>query len=159
VAAGRKPKPTAVKKLTGNPGKRPLPKNEARLPAQLPAMPRGHLSKDAKFFWRKVGPLLAELGLITELDGPAFEFMSHHYGMVVQAATRLERDGLTIIGAMGGKVKHPAAQILKENSTAFRMFATEFGLTPSSRSRLEIPGDSEQSLAELLFGSKGDDES
>jgi len=48
--------------------------------------------------------------------------------------------------------KHPLLQVLRDNSTAFRMYAAEFGLTPSSRSRLQIRPVAEQpSLAEQLF--------
>ena len=43
--AGRRPKPTAAKKLAGNPGKRPLPKNEPPPKRTQPVRPR-HLTRE-----------------------------------------------------------------------------------------------------------------
>jgi P27 family predicted phage terminase small subunit len=48
--------------------------------------------------------------------------------------------------------KHPALQVLRDNSGAFRAYAAEFGMTPSSRSRVRADAPEEQmSLADALF--------
>ena len=62
----------------------------------------------------------------------------------------MRADGLTVMGTTGER-KHPAAQILREASTAFRMYAEQFGLTPAARARLRVdPAEGEPSLAEYL---------
>jgi len=147
---GRKPKPTALKKLAGNPGKRPLDRAEVRPRAGVPAMPRRRLSAEGQRLWRRLAPELAELGLMTEVDGPAFEMLCVHYSVAVQAARQLREEGLTVMGTTGER-KHPCAQILREASTAFRMYAEQFGLTPAARARLRVdPGEDEPSLQEYL---------
>jgi phage terminase small subunit len=64
---GRKPKPTHLKLVQGNPGRRPLNKQEAKPRRTVPTCP-GHLNAVARREWRRVVPLLAECGLLTEVD-------------------------------------------------------------------------------------------
>ena len=68
---GRKPKPTAVKELEGNPGKRPLNELEPKPKKKAPKCP-GWLDAEAKTEWRRVAKQLEELGVLTEVDMAAF---------------------------------------------------------------------------------------
>lgn len=151
---GRKPKPTAVKVLAGNPGKRPLNESEPapRAPtAQELRPPKGKLPRDGSELWRALAPQLAELGVLKHTDLPAFEVLCLHYAMVRKAWTMVAKEGLTSDTAMGVK-KHPATSVFRENAMAFKGWLTEFGLTPSSRARIHAePGGEEESLADLLF--------
>ena len=94
---------------------------------------------------------------MTEIDAPAFEMLCRHYGMVVEAAKILKADGLVVQdkdenGVVLSVRKHPAEIILRMNSTAFRHYAEQFGLTPSARVRLAVDiAEDEPSLAEALF--------
>ena len=65
--SGPKKKPTALKILQGNPGRRPINMNEPKpgLPNMEPPFP---LRRIAKKLWDKYVPILAKLGVITELD-------------------------------------------------------------------------------------------
>jgi phage terminase small subunit len=69
--SGRKPKPTSLKVLQGNPGKRPLNENEPKPPPRLPRSPE-HLSEEAKKEWRRAGKFLFQLGLVSDIDRAAF---------------------------------------------------------------------------------------
>ena len=52
----------------------------------------------------------------------------------------------------GKTKKNPAMQAFRENMTAYKSLLVEFGLTPSSRSRIVAEvADQEPTLAELLF--------
>ena len=53
---GRKPKPTALKELEGNPGKRPLNDREPKPEKKAPPCPKW-LNDDAKKEWRHTGRL------------------------------------------------------------------------------------------------------
>ena len=66
---GAKPKATVLKLVTGNPGRRPLNKQEAKPEVAIPEPPE-LLERDehALAEWRRVTPLLADVGLITNLD-------------------------------------------------------------------------------------------
>ena len=68
--AGRKPKPTALKLVTGNPGKRPLNDHEPQPEAAIPEVP-AHLSGEAKAEWDRIVIRLHPLGLLTDLDRAA----------------------------------------------------------------------------------------
>jgi phage terminase small subunit len=50
---GRKPKPTHLKLVTGNPGNRPLKPDSVEVDAILPDPPE-HLFEEAKEEWRRV---------------------------------------------------------------------------------------------------------
>src|SRR5258708_5182575 len=67
---GRKPKPTRIKILSGNPGKRPLPKNDVKPPKQIPR-PSPILQGLARKEWWHIAPLLYDAGLLTKIDVPA----------------------------------------------------------------------------------------
>ena len=152
-APGRKPKPTNLKRLAGNPGHRPLNEHEPQSQAASTRAPRGRLPVEGKRLWRYLAPRLAELGLLTEMDTTALEMMCLHYATAVQAERLIRREGLVTTGVRGGLVKHPAVQILRDSSTAFRQYAEQFGLTPSSRARIELPmPDEPDELERLLFG-------
>lgn len=68
---GRPPKPTAVKELEGNPGKRPLNKNEPK-PKQIAPKCPSWLEPDAKKEWRRLSKELETMGLLTQVDMAAF---------------------------------------------------------------------------------------
>ena len=65
--AGRKPKPTAIKKLEGNPGKRKLNTKEP-IPAKgMPECPQWLLA-EAKKEWERLADLMNQMGVLTEVD-------------------------------------------------------------------------------------------
>ena len=149
---GTKPKPTALKKLAGNPGRRALNEREPQYDLRSVRVPRGRLNADGKRIWRSIAPRLADVGLLTEVDKPALEMMCLHYQVVLEASRIIEKRGIIALGSQGQPVAHPAVTSLNTSSTAFRRWATEFGLTPSSRTRLQVPPDvKEPTLVEQLL--------
>ena len=68
---GRKPTPTAIKELEGNPGKRPLNKNEPKPTKKAPPCPKW-LEPEAKKEWRRLAKKMEQLGVLTEVDMAAF---------------------------------------------------------------------------------------
>lgn len=148
---GPAPQPTAVKKLKGNPGKRPLNMAEPKVPDEKPAMPRGVLFDEAKALWRKNVEALHTAGILKLTDGPAYALLCQNYGMAMKAAKLLDEDGLTIDDGRGGQKKHPASTIFSQSSSSFLSLAKEFGMTPSSRGQLKIDAAEQLSLADALF--------
>lgn len=65
--AGRKPKPTALKKLEGNPGKRKLNTKEPVPEKGMPDCPKW-LLPEAKEEWKRLCQKLSEMGVLTEID-------------------------------------------------------------------------------------------
>ena len=154
---GRKPNPTAVKQLRGNPGKRPLNKREPR--------PKTAVRKPYKLgrgiqarFWDEHAPELERLAILTGVDVPAFRLMAEAYAFAVQAAQELHAAGELTVEGRNGPKKHPLAQVFRDQATLYKTFAAEFGMTPSARARLQIPDDAEQmSLADMLFKAINED--
>ena len=76
--AGRKPKPTAIKKLEGNPGKRKLNTKEP-IPAKgMPNCPEW-LMPEAKKEWERLADLMNQMGVLTEVDMAAFAAYCQSY--------------------------------------------------------------------------------
>lgn len=149
--------------LAGNPGKRRLTHDRVQPGrSKVRRMPRG-LSKGAKRLWRMLAGDLVELGLFTDVDVPAFMLMAEHFGIAREAALIVDEEGLQTKDEHGCNRKHPLLQVLRDNSAAFRQFATEFGLTPSARVRLDVQIEPEQlsfadALANEFFGLADDGE-
>jgi P27 family predicted phage terminase small subunit len=66
---GRKSKPTAIKRLEGNPGHRPLDKNEPKIAAGAPIERPCWLTEKAQREWRRIMSALRKTpGLLTTCD-------------------------------------------------------------------------------------------
>lgn len=153
---GPKPKPTAVKQLQGNPGKRPLNKHEPK-PKTAVKRPYGLGQGLQRRFWDDHAGELERLQILTGIDSAAFRLMAEHYALAVQAVQEVREEGLTVPTREGEK-KNPKATVFRENSLAFKSYAAEFGMTPSARARLQLPDEAEQlSLADILFQAVNDE--
>lgn len=95
--------------------------------------PPSCLSLEAKKEWRRVLPILIERRILTTADLGSLESYCASIGVMREAQTILNRDGLVI----GGK-RHPAFGIMNAAQTTARLCAAELGLTPVSRSRPSI---------------------
>ncbi|MGE5553308.1 MAG: phage terminase small subunit P27 family [Betaproteobacteria bacterium] len=135
---GRKPKPSHLKVIAGNPGKRAVNEEEPK-PQPVPPKCPSWLPPAGKRKWKELAPKLDKLGLLTEVDGEAFAMLCLHWANGIEAAKILRRDGLLVTRKRGGVVKNPANQILRENSAAFRAYAALFGLSPADRGRIHVP--------------------
>ncbi len=138
---GRKPIPTNLKIARGaNPNSIGLPHNEpepAKL-AKLPDPPRW-LGKLAKAHWRHVGPVLFDAGLITAADTESFAAYCQVWGRWQTAERVLIAEGTTET-VHGKRYKRLEVSIAKEALAQVLRYQQEFGMTPSSRTRIEVPG-------------------
>ncbi|WP_291295830.1 phage terminase small subunit P27 family [Elioraea sp.] len=133
---GRKPKPTALKQLAGNPGKRALNKREPK-PPRGPLDPAPHLSAAAAAKWRELAKTFDQLGLLTTIDRMAFEAYCEAWARWCAAKRVVAKKGLTYETGNGLIRKRPEVQIAAECERLMRQYAAEFGATPSSRSRVQ----------------------
>lgn len=160
---GRPPKPTRLKILTGNPGKRPLNNAEPQPSAQTPRCP-SWLDNEAKKKWKEIAPELARLGLLTMADGDALAAYCQAWAEFRQATEALKKEGriirvggLLVEGSDGQEAwvgyqlqPHPAVAQQRSAWQALKAFAALFGLDPSSRSKLHIGGQQADEMAEFL---------
>lgn len=150
MSGGTPPRPAALNDLLGNPGKR----NRGPEPEPLKAAPRPPrtLSKEARAEWRRVVPRLAEIGLLSVVDRAALVIYVEAWATYCQALATVRLEGETVIGYRGGIVRHPAALVMKDATATLRAFCTEFGLTPSARARITLPGADPAADMESLLG-------
>ena len=156
---GRKPKPTAVKKRQGNPGHRKLNENEPAFTGTTTAP--NHLDLVAKTEWRRLAPRLTVHFMLTPADRAAFAAYCSAYSRYVQAERFLaspKAGGSLVFKTDGGALKPwPQVGIAERAAQQMHRFLTEFGLTPSSRSRLNITTPTSPSSDEdFLFGDDGE---
>lgn len=138
---GRKPKPTAMKKLEGNPGKRPLNMKEPQPDKKLPECP-DWLEDEAKAEWERLAIPLFNLGLLTELDMATFATYCQAYARWKEAEEFISQHGSIIKTKTGFWQQIPQVSISRSNQAMMIKAAAEFGLTPSARSRLIAGGAS-----------------
>lgn len=132
---GRKPKPTRLKLLEGNPGKRRIP-NDPKPKPIAPSCP-SWIPKEGKALWKQLAPKLERLGLLRETDGEAFAAMCLHWAYVRKAAARIAKDGIIAKGERGN-VKHPAYQVVRDSTKIWQSLAASFGLTPADMARIDL---------------------
>ena len=89
---GRPPKPTHLRALQGNPGNRPLNKNEPKPTKGTPRCP-AWMSPGAKKAWKHIVPDLQRIGVLTVIDGAALAGLCHAYARWREAEEFLEAHG------------------------------------------------------------------
>ena len=137
---GRKPKPTAIKVLEGNPGKRQLNTKEVKPKAnKIPECP-DWLEDEAKEEWNRLCKNLFELGILTDLDVTPFASYCQAYARWREAEEFISQHGTIVKTKTGYWQQVPQVSIAHQNQKIMMQAAAEFGLTPSARSRI-IAGD------------------
>ena len=151
---GRKPKPTEVKKLEGNPGKRAINKKEPKPESVVPRCP-SHLPKTAKAEWARITKELKTLGLISRIDRAALVAYCQAWADYIEANQTIDEQGAVIVSEKGGAYQNPWVGIKNNALNRLIRISAEFGMTPSSRSRVQADKpDEEDEIAAMLFGSK-----
>lgn len=136
-APGRKPKPTHMKVLAGNPGKRPLNEREPKPKAKIPRVP-AHLQGEARREWRRMAKKLFALGLLTEIDGTALALYCQAWARWVEAEEEVRKLGAIVKSPNGYPIQNPYLSVANRAMRDLRAMLVEFGMTPSSRSRVQV---------------------
>ena len=138
---GRKPKPTASKISQGNPGRRPLNTREPCPELGIPERP-AHLGPEACAEWDRVTAILESQRIITKADRAALAAFCVAYGRWVEAELKVREQGMIVRSPkQGTPIQNPYLSIANNAMAQAMKMAPEFGMTPSSRSRLQsYPG-------------------
>lgn len=132
-------KPTALKVLEGNPGRRRLPEEPKFRDGQVLCPP--YLSKDAKLEWKRLAPELLALGLLKPADQSNFARYCEAHSRWKQATEFIRDNGLFCnvrnkAGEITSSFALPHVKIAEQAAKEARMYGAEFGLTPASRAKL-----------------------
>ena len=129
---GRKPKPTAQKRLDGNPGKRKLNDREPELASGIPVAP-DWLTDAAREEWYALVADLAGAGVVT----PADKGVLAVYCQTLSHMGSLERDRKKR-KTVGERLERKSMVTYRELATILRSMASELGISPASRSRIHV---------------------
>lgn len=133
---GRPPKPTALKVIEGNPGKRSL-RESPKPPPSRPRRPQW-LVGYARAEWDRIIPELDRRGLLDVVDRNTIAGYCISVGQLKDAYQDLNRRGQLIPSARkdGDLVKNPSNQLLRDALRQIANYSSMFGLSPSDRVRL-----------------------
>ena len=90
----------------------------------------------AEFMWELTTKELCGQGLLCVTDLAVLERWCVAYEFWRRAVKNIASDGLSIFGAMGGKIKNPELTAKKEQESEMSSTGSMLGLDPSSRQRL-----------------------
>lgn len=156
---GRKPKPTAQKRLEGNPGKRPLNDAEPQFAAADTAAP-DFLDDTGKAEWARLVPMLIANRMLTEGDRTALAAYCNAYSRWRKAEAIVAQSASMVFKTPTGYVQQiPHIGIANRYLDTMIKLAAEFGFTPAARSRLHI-GDPKAGTGDAhdkFFGYAGEE--
>ena len=155
---GRKPKPSKLKILHGNPGRRPLPKNEPKPEPGKPDPPAWfEPGSEAMQAWDDLSADLDLIGVLTKADRAALVALVEAYLDWREACREVAKEGLSYasVSNKGGYSirPQPAVAIRSDSWKRYKSMLSEFGMTPSSRTRVRTnPEKSKGAFARYLEG-------
>ncbi|MEG0145455.1 MAG: phage terminase small subunit P27 family [Clostridia bacterium] len=158
---GRKPKPTALKKLEGNPGKRPLGELEPLPPISVLRCPNW-LLPEARKEWRRLAPALIAMGVLSLADAVPFAAYCTAYARWREAEDEITQHGSVYKDANGNIKPNPYIAISARQLSEIKSLAAEFGLTPATRTAiianaLSVVNRTQDPLEQILTSESLDD--
>src|SRR5579863_8251506 len=150
---GRKPKPTSQQISEGDPRKLGVRKLEQKLEAEakgsrgLPSCP-SHLKGRARKAWRRWSEELERMNLDCRPDAQMLEGACVAYEAAVECYETIQKQGRLVAKrildpqtntlVVANVKPHPAVAQMNAAWTLLKMFCSEFGLSPVSRTRLAV---------------------
>lgn len=132
---GPKPRPTKFKILEGTRKDR-INQREPKPPPVIPDPP-DILDEIAQGEWGRLAPMLEQCGILTEIDGNALAALTTWFSRWVQAERMVQKSGLIVKAPKTGvPMQNPALSVANKALQEMTKLLTEFGMTPSSRSKV-----------------------
>lgn len=140
MLGGRKPKPTVLKVLQGNPGHKALNLEEPVFENDLRDPPH-YLSDESKALWIKN---VAECprNMLKSLDWSVFEVWIVSAIAYREAVQKVQKEGAVILSPKENyPIQNPWLAIQNKQALIMLRAAAEMGFTPSSRSRVKVKAE------------------
>jgi hypothetical protein len=143
--SGRRPAPTALTVLRGNPSRKKLNENEPRPPSGAVVKPAG-LSVAGGAVWDELAPVCLAMRTLTVADQRSFATMCELQATFQQAAAG--KDGRELFRLEQPDEDTPQMMVVmvdailkleRETAAALRPYYELFGLTPAARARISVP--------------------
>jgi len=150
---GRKPKPTHLKIVTGNPGKRPLNKQEPTFASDLPVAP-SYLSDRAKEIFNVLRDRLANMGYATASHTEKLALLAGVLARVEECSAIIEKQGMThdvtnSLGFSNEKIR-PEVAILVVAERRAQSLLSDFGLDPINSTKVVVPSKQKKNAFSAL---------
>jgi len=148
---GAKPKPTRLKVLSGTLRPDRVNPNEPKAKPEVPRCPE-HLGPEAKREWRRLAPQLARLGLLCKIDRAALALFCQAWERWVEAEEALKKYGVMVKSPNGFPMQSPYLAVANKAMEQMRALLAEFGMSPSSRTRVHATpqADEDDEMEEFL---------
>ena len=147
---GRKPNPTALRRLNGNPGKRGYNHLEPVAPEGLPDCPP-HLSELARAEWDRIAQVLYEMGVLTMVDRAALAAYCQAYARWAEAEEKLKETPVMLKTPSGYVQQSPWLSVANKQMELMGRYMAELGITPASRSRVSVDGPGGEEAQPVVF--------
>lgn len=135
--AGRKPIPTKLKILKGTAQPCRIKKDEPTPVVCLPDPPEDASAK-VKKYWPRIARQLYDCGVLTEIDINSLSAYCEMYLRWTEANKQIEKHGLIIKSPNGFPMQSPYLPISNKALDSMQKIAVEFGMTPSSRTKISV---------------------
>ncbi len=136
--SGPPPKPTYLRLLEGNPGRKKISKREPKPRRHRKAPePPTWLDVHGKRVWRLIAKKLVRFGLLTELDHVPLAAVCDSYATWRRCRQVVLEEGYSVDTKETTKPR-PEALLMERARRDFVRFAAEFGMTPAARTRIEV---------------------
>ena len=94
------------------------------------------IGEHGRKLWSDVGPILVKSGIMAESDKTLFALLCQTFHMMLRFQEIVRAQGFLIDDARGSEKKHPLLTAISQQTNLFKGLCLEFGMSPSSRSRL-----------------------
>jgi len=132
-------KPTALKKLQGTYRKDRAPKNELQPTIEVGLEAPSELNEWGLKLWNDIANEYLKVGLITKLDISSLMAVCMEWGVYCEAMDLLSAQGLQVTDEKGNLQTNPARKIASDAFKNCKSMCIEFGMTPASRTKIELP--------------------
>jgi P27 family predicted phage terminase small subunit len=132
-----------IKELEGNRGHHPPRLKEPKPESGIPTRPEW-LDPEAKREWGRVCAALDEIGMIAKVDRAALAGYCQSWADYVACVKAVQEEGRTFLNDKGNPATRPEVAQAQQHIRAMRAFCSDFGLTPSARGRMTLPGQIEE---------------
>ena len=153
---GPAPKPTGVRILEGSRAHRPLPENEPQYTPGVPRKPK-KISRYAKLVWDELVAEMEPANVLRSVDQRALWQLAEDEALLAEAYAGLwkmvralqdkaksegkELPGGPLFALVSMTSGRLAMNVIRDLGARVLIERREFGLTPSSRTRISAPGE------------------
>jgi len=135
ASPGKRPTPTRLKIIKGTDQPCRIRKDEPK-PADDNIQMPDDMSAGAIKQWDKVSKQLKEARIITNIDVDALSMYCEAYATWIDANKAIQKHGVVVKNKSGFPVQSPYFLVANKAFDQMRAMLTEFGMTPSSRTRV-----------------------